>query len=187
MPARRRATGRPRRRSRSGSTRHDARAGLDHHCGSIVLLVRGRPRRRSAGVRSLRAIQGSLGLRSTPFRWLLGSAAPAQPLRRQRAASSPAKSAPDCPVSAHQIPIAPSRPGPSQSALSFPGGFRTPALLRVGSRSVMGRHPKPVTKSTHRRRIRSLSVAAVRRTAELERHRRPSGWNAIKPLKWAEG
>lgn len=35
-------------------------------------------------------------------------------------------------------------------APSFPGGFRTPALLRVGSPSVTGRNPKPVTPAAYR-------------------------------------
>ena len=49
-----------------------------------------------------------------------------------------------------QIPIAPAEPGPLIPAPSFLGGFRTPALLRVGSRSVTGRHPKPVTRATRK-------------------------------------
>ena len=51
-----------------------------------------------------------------------------------------------CTAAASQIPIAPAEPGAPHPAPSFPGGFRTPAPVRV-ERSSMGRHPKPVTLS----------------------------------------
>jgi hypothetical protein len=36
-----------------------------------------------------------------------------------------------CSDRASQIPIAPAEPGATQPAPSFPGGFRTPALVRA--------------------------------------------------------
>jgi hypothetical protein len=61
-----------------------------------------------------------------------------------------------------QIPIAPAAPPPPRPAVSFLGGFRTPAPLSVFvGTSVIGRHPKPFTSAAVSNRSNAAPLKAL--------------------------
>ena len=130
-------------------------------------------------------------------------APPATPHRPLPVAAPAASTAARCATPAPQNPIAPAEPGAPLPALSFPGGFRTPAL---GPRGQLRHGPASETRHINCRPQRTLKAlltdlvrgcpgsscdAAVRRlraaTAPRIQRLRRSGRHSFSPMSPAPG